>query len=320
MPEVGLMTSFRNFGFLVLLLFCVGLIHAQTPTDITAQLTFTTVDVPGAGATAVFGINTAGDMVGIYGTTNNGPYHGFLFSSGGFTFFDYPGAPSTTASGINDSGLIVGYAGSTRVRGFLYDGTTFTSIRHGSDSATFSMGINNAGDVVGGAGSIYTTKGFGLRGGRFKAINFPGEYVYNYATGINKFGTIVGWADNVGYSYRAGQFKTIDFPGAYTTEAWRINDSDTIVGWYNVGTFTYGFALLNGQYTSFSYPGAKGTFAYGINASGQIVGEYTFDYQAYHGFLTSPIMAHFEWPRIGTLPANSFILTSTLVRRTTSEV
>jgi hypothetical protein len=52
---------------------------------------------------------------------------------------------------------------------------------------------------------------------------------------------------------------------------------------------------MKGKYVSFSYPGALGTFAYGINMSEQIVGAYTFDYQAYHGFVSSPLTpADFE--------------------------
>src|SRR5882762_4864052 len=102
------MTSFRNFAFLALLSLCVGLIHAQTPPDISAQLTFTTIDVPGAGYTGIFGINTAGDLVGNYGQDTNGDSHGFLYSSGILTYFDYPGQNVTVPGGINDSGLIVG--------------------------------------------------------------------------------------------------------------------------------------------------------------------------------------------------------------------
>ena len=71
------MTSLRNFAVLVLLLFSVGLIHAQTPPDITTQLTFTTIDVPGAHYTGVWGINSAGDMVGNYGQDINSDSHGF---------------------------------------------------------------------------------------------------------------------------------------------------------------------------------------------------------------------------------------------------
>jgi probable HAF family extracellular repeat protein len=114
--------------------------------------------------------------------------------------------------------------------------------------------------------------------------------VYVYGSAINNFGAIVGWTDYDGFLCRHGICRILDFPGANKTEALGINDSGVIVGWYTVPQgCVCAFALKNGKYISFSYPGAAGTFAAGINASGQIVGEYTFDYNAYHGFVTSPI-------------------------------
>jgi len=279
----------------VLLALCAPLILAQSDAVVGLNLTFTTIDVPGASVTSVNGINIAGDMVGHYGQSTSGASHGFLLSDGVFTYFDYPGQSVTVPSGINDSGLIVGYAGSLREQGFLYDGSTFTSIRDGSDSATVCLGIDDAGDIVGGAGTPGVTRGFELHAGQFKNISPPpGGWIYVYATGINNLGEIVGWTSGAsisGFSYKHGKFQTIAFPGAIQTEALAINDSGIVVGWYLSGSSAFGFALSNGRYTSFSYPGAKGTFPYGINTSGQVVGSYTLDYQSYHGFVTSPLTA-----------------------------
>ena len=281
------MTFLRSLAFALLLSPCPSLL-AQT--DITAQLTFTTIDVPGANVTGVSGINTAGDMVGEFGQDNSGPLRGFLYRGGAFTYYSYPGQTVTVPLGINDSGLIVGYAGQNPVVGFLYDGTTFTTLHAGGASATFSEGINNAGMVVGGAGTIYTTKGFQMRGGHFKTLNVPGQYVYVFASGINNFSQVVGSTDYDGFVCRNGSCRIFDFPGANQTSAHGINDTGVIVGWYTMnGCLACGFALRNGKYISFSYPGAKGTLPNGISPSGQIVGAYTFDFQTYHGFVTSPI-------------------------------
>ena len=133
------MPGFRKVAYgMILLLLAVGLGSAQEsvtttiqlPVGRTAPLTFTTVDVPGAGATSIQGINSGGDVVGYYGATSNGPYSGFLLHEGTFKFFDYPGAHSTFVGKINDSGVIVGYAEELTGRdvGFSYDGATFTSI------------------------------------------------------------------------------------------------------------------------------------------------------------------------------------------------
>lgn len=289
------MRFLSRFTLPALVLFWVALVHAQsTP----MQLTFTTIDVPGAGYTGILGINKPGDLVGDYGQDiNNHDARGFLYQNGTFTYLDYPGESQTVPRGINDSGLIAGYAGDSSVVGFLYDGTTFISIRHGSDSATYVDGINNAGDVVGGTGTIYATKGFKMRGGQFKRLNVPGTFIYVYGTGINNLGQIVGWTDDDGFVCRQGGCQLIDFPGASKTEALGINDNGVIVGWYDLAPFTYGFASKNGKYMSFNYPGSLATVAYGINLSGQIVGAYTSDNQAWHGFVTSPITAaDFERP------------------------
>jgi probable HAF family extracellular repeat protein len=292
----------RFLGSLVLLLIllvCVPLlsapmVRAQAPTVIPdANLTFTTIDVPGAVYTGVWGINKTGDIVGNFGQNANLDSHGFLYSNGTFTYFDYPSEVVTVPMEINDSGLVVGYAGQNPAVSFLYDGTTFTTIRRGNDSATYIFGANNAGDMVGGTGTIYTTKAFEMRNGHYKQINFPGQYVYGYASSINNLGVVVGWTSSPehGYAYRNGKFRSIDFPGANETEAWGINDSGVIVGWYAApGGCVCGFASRNGKYISFGYPGAD-TYAVRINASGQIVGQYTFDYQTFHGFVTSPITA-----------------------------
>src|SRR5690349_8241131 len=99
--------SFR-IALPVFLLFAVTLAVAQSGTPIPdANLTFTSIDVPGAQFTGIWGINSNGDMVGNYGQNIEAESHGFLYSNGTFTYFDYPGQPKTVPYGINDSGLIV---------------------------------------------------------------------------------------------------------------------------------------------------------------------------------------------------------------------
>jgi uncharacterized membrane protein len=271
----------------------------ELPGGKTAQVTFTTVDVPGAVVTSVQGINTAGVMVGLYGTSNNGPVHGFSSSGGTITIFDYPSAETTVARGINDFGTIVGYAefsGGLIVRGFLYDMQSFTTVDVPGVAETYPDGINNAGQLVGRAGPSGNLYGaFEMNGNEFILFHWPGQYDNKAASGINNFGEVSGFLTNgttadKGLAYKGGKFKAIAFPGAQISSAWGINDSGTIVGWYQIGTTVNGFAWTGGQYISLAYPGAKGTFARGINNSGQVVGEYTFDFIAYHGFVTSPLV------------------------------
>lgn len=297
------MTTLRKLALtLFLLAVCVPVAYPQAAFSNnirTINPTFTTIDVPGAGYTGALAINKNGDIVGDYGQDTNSGAHGFLYSAGVFTYFDYPGSTVTVPLGINDSGLIAGYTGMNPVYGFLFDGATFINLQNGTNSATFASGINNAGAVVGGSGTIYSTKGFEMRNSQYKTINFPGTYIYAQAEAINNLGEIAGYEVNgiyeYGYSLIGGRFRQIAISGATQTLALGINDGGAIVGWYSqsgaCNANNCAFVLVNGRYASFSYPGAAGTTAYGINASGQVVGSYTFDFNTYHGFVTSPITA-----------------------------
>ncbi len=263
------------------------------------RLTLTTIDVPGAMITEVGGINTAGVMVGNYRENTGGAASGFSYSNGQFSYFDYHGQSVTVPMGINDSNLIVGYASQlpsegAPVYGFVYDGISFTTLTHADDYATYAFGINNAGTIGCTAGSLYGTAAFELLGTLYRRINLPGGCTYKDASGINNRNDVVGYTVcgiyDYGYVVKNGQLQNIDYPGAQETAPLGINDSGTIVGWYNpVSATDYSFISRNGKYISFTYPGAKYTFAIGINKSGLIVGEYTFDDITYHGFVSSPV-------------------------------
>jgi hypothetical protein len=286
------MAMSRIVACTLVLIFGVSFLFAQSQPE-TLNVTFTTVDVPGAGVTGVYGINSAGDMVGYYGTSSDDPNkHGFLYSGGSFTYLDYPGAYSTFAFGINDSALIVGSSetdGGLAAVGFTYNGNSYTTIQDGSNSSTVTYAISNTGAIAGGSGTIYTTKGIEVRGSKFKNLSVPGTYVYIFASGINKFGTLVGWADEDGFICRGLTCRIVDVPGATQTANRGISDQGIVVGWYFSSSCTCAFALKNGRYFSFSYPGAAATFADAINSSGQVVGQYTIDYQTFHGFVTDPL-------------------------------
>src|SRR5437773_299056 len=95
-----------------------------------AQGTYTQIDVPGASFTSCQGVDTAGDIVGFYGASDN--EYGFLFSGGSYITIAYPGATGTQLTGINDMGQIVGLTYSPSQIGFLYDVVTqsFTTISY----------------------------------------------------------------------------------------------------------------------------------------------------------------------------------------------
>ena len=206
-----------------------------------AQVTFTTIDFPGAAGTEVLGINTAGDVVGAYYLT---PYlwHGFKYSAGQFTPIDYPGAQETLAFGINDSGMIVGWYDTGQglsTYGFQYDGKTFTPLQYGNQVITEAKGINNAGQIVGLTGNSNAQLGLQVTGGRLTIIEPPGKsnYFYAAANGINNLGDVVGdmllYTSNFeGFRYTNGNFEKLDYPGATSTYLYGINDSGIMVGYY----------------------------------------------------------------------------------------
>jgi uncharacterized membrane protein len=261
-------------------------------------LSFTPIDVPGAVATSVNGINTAGNIVGYYQTSIGGPFHAFCQRNGTFTLFDYPGASWTSANGINDSGIIVGSAivGSTEV-GFSYDGTTFTTISVPGQHATSALGISNNGDIVGWTGaSIDQATGFELRGSRFRQI-FPSGFLHPvYAYGVNSSGEIAGYGVvsgslyAEGFAFRNGSYILLQVPAdGPVTEPLGINDNNVIAGFYlGSKSLYFGFIFAQGNYTSISYPGATNTFASGINNSGHVVGQFLDQQNNLHGFVSSP--------------------------------
>jgi probable HAF family extracellular repeat protein len=82
-------------------------------------------------------------------------------------------------------------------------------------------------------------------------------------------------------------YTTLDDPSADNTQAFGINASGQIVGFYNSGSSFHGFLLSGGTYTPLDDPLATGaTHAFGINTAGQIVGDYV-NASGTHGFLLS---------------------------------
>ncbi len=118
---------------------------------------FTTIDVPGAAATGVFGINNRGQMVGSYIDADGG-YHGFVRDRKGriTTLPEAPGADplsgGTQPLSINDLGQIVGLAYDAQggSRGFLLERGRLKLIDARRDAVfTRPLDINNRGDIVG---------------------------------------------------------------------------------------------------------------------------------------------------------------------------
>jgi uncharacterized membrane protein len=120
---------------------------------------FTSFDFPGAVRTHALKINSRGQIVGWYVTTDR-VSHNFLLSNGTFTSIDYPGAGNTggDAAGINARGDIVSSycvakgcsSAAQGAHGFLLSRGNFTSFDFPGARGTNAFGINSRGDIVGG--------------------------------------------------------------------------------------------------------------------------------------------------------------------------
>src|SRR5512133_298770 len=83
-------------------------------------------------------------------------------------------------------------------------------------------------------------------------------------------------------------FTPIDFPGATSTQAWGINPSGDIVGFYvSADKATHAFVRSRGEYISIDYPGATSTLAWGMNTHGDVLGTYTSADGVGHNFVMS---------------------------------
>jgi probable HAF family extracellular repeat protein len=135
--------------------------------------------------TYAYGINNAGDIVGLFTTGARGPYYGFLRSGGNDT--TVPGPPGSVGGAgvwaINNLGHLLG--SSSLGLFLLRDGTyTMLNLPGGPN------GLNDADQIVG--SSYDEPDGFVLSDGVLTTLRVPGS-TFTTAFGINDAGQIVGW-------------------------------------------------------------------------------------------------------------------------------
>jgi parallel beta-helix repeat protein len=265
------------------------------------QLTnFEVIDYPGAAATFVYGINDAGDIVGMYQTPDQ-KRHGFLLRGGRFTTIDYPGATGTWAHAVNASGDVAGvYADSANLQhGYALSNGNFKAIDFPGAGQTMIYGMNSRGDLTG----MYfapgdTSKHFGwvLLGGRYFTIDHPSPNNMSCGTWIGEDGEVGGHVKEKngayhGYIWKDGKFTLIPIEGGAAWQYW-----DSIYGVDAAGQIlaTYtdargkqrGVLIREGVHTTFDVPGSQRTRAQAINRSGQVVGLFADGRGVTHGFLT----------------------------------
>jgi YVTN family beta-propeller protein len=228
---------------------------------------FVTIDPPGSMFTVAFDINDAGTIVGIWQAAA-GAFHAFMRSpSGLYTAADFPGAVDSEFTAISSHGIFVGdydLGDLSASIGFLHSRGMFTSFE---DPAAAPM----------------QTSALGINSGNFISGFFddPAGNEHSFVRAPN------------------AQFHNFDFPLADFTDAYKLNNSGTLVGQYATNFPNHGFVLsgamaLTGppspcQFLSIDYPDSQGSAARGINNAGQIAGFYRVrGNPARHGFLATP--------------------------------
>jgi hypothetical protein len=150
-------------------------------------------DAPGAVATGLQAVNSAGLMAGLFQKAGDPVIHGVLTDTAeSFTLVvDVPGAKATQVWGLNASHVMAGYyddAGN-QVHGFTtLDGRSFDFINVPGATATQAFGITAAGQV---SGTYYVSgvaHGFLKDGASYTTIDYPGAS-FTTVRGISPDGT-----------------------------------------------------------------------------------------------------------------------------------
>jgi probable HAF family extracellular repeat protein len=217
---------------------------AHTPSGITFAVGL--VDFPRSPDSTAQGLNSRGDIVGLYGPNlpaYEGTEQSYVLEGNTFQELVYPGAPYTLGLGINRNRKIVGwYADSNgNAHAFLRTGKDYSNIDHPGSDNTIASNINNTGVII-------------------------GTY-YQNASGIIH-----------GFVLKKGVYVTIDPDGSTFTEPVGINSNGAIVGfWIDQNQLSHGFVYQDNEFTTIDYPGADNTLLSGINDQGQMVGDYGDD-------------------------------------------
>ena len=218
---------------------------------------FTGIDVPGATATVVHGINDNGEIVGEFDSG-----HGFLRdANGNYTTLDGPSADSTIPQAINGNGQVTGY---------LYTGAVPVGFVRDADGTWTTFDVPNN-------------------------THKPDEGPYPHA--INLAGEVAGFCydDNGQHAFvrdPSGVLTLFEMPNAIETDPAAINDQGVVGGHVIVkGTrgqlFGPGFlrdSLGDLRFLSLPIPNT-GSLVLGINDRGTMTGMYFDAAQAIHGFV-----------------------------------
>jgi probable HAF family extracellular repeat protein len=179
---------------------------------------------------------------------------------------------------------------------------TFTSIDFPGGTLTSTRGINNHGDIVGAYRINPPRHALLIKDRNFIPLAQTTVLGTNYSDAFksNDRGNVVGeFIGDDGFTHgfllRQGVVTTLDFPGASDTFAFGINESGTVVGYWDLldaggNVLAYhGFTWNKGAFTQVDFPGSVDSAVLGINARGDLVGDWDpgITSPIAHGFVCS---------------------------------
>jgi hypothetical protein len=249
---------------------------------------FQTVDVQGATATNVQGVNNSGVSAGSFFA--GGISQGFVRATDGtITTFSIDGL-STVVGGINNLGQTAGNAGDSL--GFIRnpDGTFVTFAAPGA-----VLGINNAGTIVGyisTQGNTVVTGYLRAADGTITPINDPSGS-RTVAQGINDLGQIVGNFNSQTQGFLRntdGSFANFTVPGAHVqTAAQGINNLGDIGGFFDIASNQGFVRFADGTFETVDDPLGNITQVLGLNDLDELGGYYFDPSGVEHGFIATPV-------------------------------
>lgn len=254
--------------------------------------TFITLDItlePGATATRLTGLNTAGTFCGSF-LDARGDLRGIVGSPTGLRVL-----PEARPQGVNNAGTVVG---------FLDDGQSFLLTPQG-DVRPFTVpgatrtelaGISDAGVLVGtyraADGSL---NGFLWDHGHLTTLGLPTPFDVLVPQAVLRPGLVLGFFDlggvRAGFLLADGALTVLASPGATATLAYGRTRQGLVVGQYlpdAPDAVLQSFVWDAGTFTALAHPAATSTQARGVNDDGEVVGSWVDADGKVHGFIATP--------------------------------
>jgi hypothetical protein len=286
--------------------------------------TYAPINISGAVATEVRGINNNGEVVGFYYTSKacvepageiqfpNCNVHGFKMVNGTVIKLMVPNSTSTAIMGLNDYGDLVGFClDNTGSHAFLWLHTNAIKLLNApfggpnSDEHTVAFGVNKALTVVGGLwfySDSIGESGWVWQNGTFSNMN-PGN--------VSGAGVSVNGISNNGYlsgttitnNSQDAWFKSATDEDFYTqsggTNGTAVNINSDVIGYSSSGKGWFAKHIewnegtndateVKPSFIPVAYPNATATYPLGMNDKRWVAGTYVDSAGVRHGFIAKP--------------------------------